>query len=68
MLNVFNALTGELITQSGLYPGGVQNGSPRARLLSVDSNERVLVGGGFLSAITLDGTQLGGVSSQCLLG
>lgn len=68
VLNVFNALTGELITQSGLYPGGVQNGSPRARLLSVDSNERVLVGGGFLSAITLDGTQLGGVTSQCLLG
>ena len=68
VLNVFNALTGELVTQSGLYPGGVQNGSPRARLLSVDSNERVLVGGGFLSAITLDGTQLGGVSSQCLLG
>lgn len=65
MLNVFDSGTGELVAQRHLYPGGVQNGSPRARILRVDAGDRILVSAGFLSAVTLDGTALG---RSCLLG
>lgn len=68
MLNVFNTADGTLIQQVQLYAGGDQTGSPRARLLRVDTSERVQVSGGFLSLVTLDGLALGGEAANCLLG
>lgn len=65
MLNVFDTASGELVAQRQLYAGGVQSGSPRARILQVDADERVRVNAGFLSTFTLDGTALG---RSCLLG
>jgi hypothetical protein len=68
MLNVFSTTDGSLIDQVQLYSGGSQTGSPRARLLEVDVNERIRVGSGFLSLVTLDGKVLGGEAANCLLG
>jgi hypothetical protein len=69
MLNVFNATDGSLINQLQLYAGGVQNTHPQARLLRVDDAERILMGGGFLSMLALDGAALGGEAfANCLLG
>jgi murein DD-endopeptidase MepM/ murein hydrolase activator NlpD len=68
-LNVFDAATGTLANRVRLYPGGVQNGSPRARLLKADSADRVLVGGGFLTTMILYGELLGGQAGMnCLSG
>jgi len=69
ILNVFDTASGDLLNQIKLYAGGDQTGSPRARLLQVDANERVRFGAGFLSLVTLDGWALGGErASGCLLG
>jgi hypothetical protein len=68
MLNVFSTADGALLQQTQLYSGGNRTGSPRARLLQVDANERVRVGSGFLSLVTLDGKILGGEAANCLLG
>lgn len=69
MLNVLDTTSGDLLNQVKLYAGGDQTGSPRARLLQVDANERVHFGAGFLSLITLDGWTLGGErAANCLLG
>jgi hypothetical protein len=57
------------VTQRQLYAGGEQTGSPTGRLLNVDANERVQVGAGFLTMMTLDGRVLGGEAfANCLLG
>lgn len=69
MLNVFDGSTGELAAQRRLYPGGVRNGSPRARLLRATVADQVVMGGGFLSAITLNGSALAPeVMAECRLG
>jgi outer membrane protein assembly factor BamB len=69
LLSVFNATNGALVTQRQLYAGGEQTGSPTGRLLNVDANERVQVGAGFLTMVTLDGSVLGGEPfANCLLG
>lgn len=65
MLNAFDTISGDLVAQRQLYAGGVQSGSPRARILQVDTAERIRVNAGFLSTFTLDGTALG---RSCLLG
>lgn len=68
-LNIFNSADGELIDQRKVYAGGDRNGSPPARLLQADQFERVLVGGGFLTVVALDGAALGGeVMSECRSG
>jgi hypothetical protein len=68
-LNIFDSANGELIDQRKVYAGGDRNGSPPARLLQADQFERVLVGGGFLTVVALDGAALGGdVISQCRSG
>lgn len=68
-LHLFNASNGDLVHQVQLYPGGERNSSPRARLLEVDTNERIRAGSGFLSVVTLDGWALGGEAMDgCLLG
>ncbi|MBZ0303453.1 MAG: peptidoglycan DD-metalloendopeptidase family protein [Anaerolineae bacterium] len=68
-LNLFDASSGELINQVEIYAGGERNSSPRARVLEVDQNERIHVGSGFLSLVTLDGWALGGPAmNNCLLG
>jgi hypothetical protein len=69
LLSVFNTADGVLVTQRQLYAGGEQTGSPTGRLLNVDANERVQVGAGFLTMMTLDGKVLGGEAfANCLLG
>lgn len=57
-LNVFDSATGQLAAQRHLFPGGIQNGSPRARLLRVAADDTLWVGGGFLSIAEFDGTAL----------
>jgi outer membrane protein assembly factor BamB len=59
-LNVFSTTDGSLVNQRKVYAGGVQSGSPRARLLRADEFDRILVGGGFLTTVALDGLTLGG--------
>ncbi len=67
--SVFNAHTGDLITQRQLYAGGIQNGSPPARLLEPLANNRVRIGAGFLSTVTLDSAALSnGALQTCVLG
>lgn len=69
MLNVFSTADGRLVDQLQLYAGGKQNTSPAARVLQADKNERLLVGSGFLTMMTLDGTQFGGDTlANCRLG
>lgn len=58
MLNVFRSSDGALLAQRHLYAGGLQTGSPRARLLQVSADERVWAGGGFLSIALFDGRAL----------
>ncbi len=58
MLNVFDSATGQLAAQRHLFPGGIQNGSPRARLLRVADDDTLWVGGGFLSIAEFDGAAL----------
>ena len=68
-LHVFDAASGELADERQLYAGGVRNGSPNGRLLVTQSDNRVTVGAGFLSAVVLDGAALGnGRLEQCVLG
>lgn len=68
-LNIFDTRSGDLVKQVEIYAGGERTGSPRARLLEVDQNERVRAGSGFLSLVTLDGWALAGpVVEGCLLG
>ena len=68
-LHMFNANNGDLVHQVQLYAGGERNSSPRARFLTVDANERIQVGSGFLSLVTLDGWALAGDAMDgCLLG
>ena len=67
--NVFNALDGSLLNQKQLYAGGIQNGSPRARLLEPLDAKHILVSAGFLSAIVFDADAIsGGATQACLLG
>ena len=69
LLSVFSTADGTLVTQRQLYAGGSESGSPPARLLHVDTNERVQVGAGFLTMAVLDGMVLGGeYYANCLLG
>jgi murein DD-endopeptidase MepM/ murein hydrolase activator NlpD len=69
MLNVFSTTDGALLAQTQLYSGGAQNSHPRARLLRVDEQERVLMGSGFLSLLALDGRMLVGAErAACYLG
>ena len=66
MLNVLNNADGSLLNQVQLYAGGTQSGSPRARLLEVDSTGQLRVSSGFLTLITLDGWGLGGeIGATC---
>ncbi len=58
MLNIFRGSDGALLAQRHLYAGGLQTGSPRARLLQVSADERVWAGGGFLSIVQFDGRAL----------
>ena len=68
-LNVFSASDGELRTRVQLYAGGRQSGSPRARLLEVDDNERIRVNPGFLTTLWFDGWALAGMDpAECRLG
>ncbi|MDX1992118.1 MAG: peptidoglycan DD-metalloendopeptidase family protein [bacterium] len=68
-LNVFNAATGDMLTQVELYAGGTQNRRPAARLLDLLPDGRVRVNAGFLSTITLNSAALGGEAlNSCLLG
>lgn len=48
---------GHLVAQLALYDGGIK-GSSAARWLSVDRDDTVYVGGGYLSVVTLDGLAL----------
>jgi hypothetical protein len=59
-LNVINTADGALLNQMHLYAGGDESGNPRARLLNVDSEERVQMVSGFLTFVTFDGWKLGG--------
>lgn len=69
MLNVFDASSGEVVNQIAFYAGGVQNGSPPARILKPLPGGRILVGAGFLSAVVLDGAAIsGGSMDACVLG
>jgi hypothetical protein len=69
VFHVFDAATGEVVNQMQFYAGGIQNGSPPARLLLPMQGRRVLVGAGFLSAITLDATAISnGTIEACVLG
>ncbi len=69
MLNTFSTSDGSLINQIQIYAGGAQNNRPQARMLRADEQERILVGGGFLSLLALDGTVMGGEAyAECLLG
>jgi hypothetical protein len=69
VFHVFSAATGEVVHQIEFYAGGVQNGSPPARLLQPLSDRRVLVGAGFLSAVTLDAAAISsGTIEACVLG
>jgi hypothetical protein len=69
LLHIFDTFSGDLVNQVALYAGGDRNSSPRARLLTVDQNDRVRVGSGFLTVVTLDGWALGGAASAgCRLG
>lgn|SRR5690606_28518136 len=66
--NVFSTADGSLVNQRKVYAGGIQSGSPRARLLRADEFDRVMVGGGFLTTVALDGLALGGEAvSECSL-
>ncbi|MEP7292623.1 MAG: peptidoglycan DD-metalloendopeptidase family protein, partial [Chloroflexota bacterium] len=68
-LHVFNAATGETVSNIQIYAGGIQNGSPTARLLLPQAGNRILVSAGFLSAVVLDGAAIsGGAMAQCVLG
>jgi hypothetical protein len=69
MFHVFSAATGEVVNQMQFYAGGIQNGSPPARLLLPMAGRRVLVGAGFLSAVTLDASEISnGTIQACVLG
>jgi hypothetical protein len=69
MLNVFSTADGTLVNQLQIYAGGAQNNQPQARILRVDAQDRVLMGGGFLSLLALDGTIIGGTGyDECRLG
>ncbi|MEZ4669162.1 MAG: PQQ-binding-like beta-propeller repeat protein [Anaerolineae bacterium] len=59
-LNVFSGADGQLLNQLDLYAGGRRTTQPLARLLTVNSAEQVQVSSGFLTMVTLDGSQLGG--------
>jgi hypothetical protein len=68
-LNVFSATDGSLINRREVYAGGIESSSPRARLLRADEYDRVLLGGGFLTTVALNGAALGGEAmSLCRLG
>jgi hypothetical protein len=68
-LHVFNARTGELANQMQVYAGGIQNGSPPARILQPLPGGQILVGAGFLSAVLLDGAAISdGAMQDCVLG
>ncbi len=68
-LHVFSAATGEILNGKQLYAGGLQNGSPPARLLQPLPDNRILVGAGFLSVLLLDGAAVsGGALNDCVLG
>jgi hypothetical protein len=69
MLNAFTTSDGQLVAQRRLYPGGVQTGSARARLLHATFADQVTLSGGFLSAVWLDGLALAGDAvSECRVG
>jgi hypothetical protein len=68
-LSVFDTTSGDLLRQAQIYAGGRRSGSPAARLLTVDANERVRAAAGYLSVVTLDGWALGGeAAANCRLG
>ncbi len=68
-LNLFNAANGDLFNQVELYPGGVQNRRPSARLLEVEPTGMIRVNAGFLTTMTLRGSVLGASAlSSCVLG
>ena len=60
MLNVFSTIDGALLTQRQIYAGGARSNSARSRVLQVDPFERLVVGGGFLTTVALDGRGLVG--------
>lgn len=68
-LSLFSAATGELLNQVQLYTGGSQSRRLSTRLLAVMPDNRVDVGAGFLTMLTLDGAALAGEAlGRCLLG
>lgn len=68
-LSVFSAIDGSLLHQIHLYAGGISNRHPRARLLQVDETENILIGGGFLSLLSLNGSIISQNAGQaCLPG
>lgn len=68
-LYVFDARTGDFVTESGLYAGGSRNRQPAARFLRIAQNGDVHLGAGYLSLVTLDGHALaGGIFESCLVG
>jgi murein DD-endopeptidase MepM/ murein hydrolase activator NlpD len=68
MLNTFSASDGSLVNQMQFYAGGNQTGSPRARILTADASDRLVVDAGFETLVTLNGATLGGDAAHCLLG
>jgi len=69
LFSLFNTADGALVREIQLYPGGDRSSSPRARLLTVDRSERIQVGSGFLTTVTLDGWALAAETMQnCRLG
>lgn len=68
-LLVYDANSGDLINERGLYAGGNRNRHPSARLLQVEVDGTVHISAGYLSIVTLDGRVLGGdVFGSCSVG
>ncbi|MFN8452192.1 MAG: hypothetical protein U0521_27250 [Anaerolineae bacterium] len=68
-LHIFNARSGERVNETQVYAGGIQNGSPPARILQPLPGNQMLVGAGFLSAVVLDGAAISdGAMQDCVLG
>lgn len=68
-LHIFSAATGERVGGKQIYAGGVQNGSPPARLLQPQPGNRLLVGAGFLTTVVLDSAAISsGALDACVLG
>ena len=68
-LTAFDAATGSIVAELGLYPGGSRTGRPGSRLLQVESNGELRFSGGFLSQVRIDTHALAAdVLDACHLG